>query len=393
MMISAGIGWAAFPVFIKPLEREFHWTLTQINGGVAVWAAMTGVVSPVLGILIDKFGVRRIMLAGVLMGGICFAALGSIQSLNHLYIVLFFSAIGTAATTYLPVACVIPQWFVAHRGRAMSIAMMGMGVGGFIVPNVSNFLIETVGWRWTWRIFGITIWAVLAPAVGLWIHGSPSDLGLQANGEDAPQQSSDDDSAPDDSSHALTTREAVRTVSFWGIGLADLLNGAALVGITVSMVKFSIDAGIDESVSAFGFSLIQLVMVLGMIVVGATADRLNKRIIISICYGLPALGVLLLFNIKSAAPVFGFSIILGACGAGKAILWPLVVNDRFGKRSFATVMGYLMVFYTMGTMVGPLLVGQIFDKTNSYDLFFMIGVVGFALSGILMAVGARFARE
>jgi len=388
MVISAGVGWFTFPVFVKPLEIEFGWTRMQINGAVGLWGLVTGAFSPLLGHWIDRFGARRIMLAGVLLGGLCSVAFGGIQSLGHLYTVMFFAAFGTAASTYIPVASVISRWFAKKRGVAMSIAMMGMGLGGFIMPNASNLLIEMVGWRWAFRIFGLVVWAVLTPVVAIWIHHSPSDLGLKPNGDNSPEENQDD--APGEASaDGFTVRQALGTPNFWCIGMADFFNGMAVVGITINMVAFSIDAGIGEKTAAFAYSLIMGVMLLGMVAVGAAADRYNRRGMISLSYGGPAAVVMLLFGLESSAPLLCFSILSGICGAGRATLWPLVVNDCFGRRAYATVMGFLMIFYTVGSAVGPPLAGYIFDTTGSYHRLFVLSIAAFAISGILMAVGAR----
>ena len=154
MMISGGIGWFTFPIFLKPLENEFGWTRTQTMLGVGIWALVSGAFSPLLGHWIDRFGARRIVLAGVVFGGLCSWGFAEMRSLGHLYVLMVCVAITSAASTYVPVASLISQWFDRRRGVAMSIAMMGTGIGGFIMPNASNLLIETVGWRWTYRILG-----------------------------------------------------------------------------------------------------------------------------------------------------------------------------------------------------------------------------------------------
>ncbi len=388
LLIAGGIGWFVFPVFIKPLESEFGWTRTQINGAVGVWGLVSGAISPLLGHLIDRIGARRVMLAGILLAGLCTAAFGCIQSLWHLYAVFFLAAIGTAASTYLPVAGVIAKWFVNRRGAAMSVAMMGMGFGGFIMPNLANFLIELIGWRWAFAVFGLTIWVVLIPIVAIWIHGSPSELNLNPDG--AGESVEDQDNSPDSAQAAgFTARRAIGTPGFWCMGAADLLNGIAVVGISINMVVFSIDAGISDRTAAFAYSVIMGVMLLGMGIVGPAADRYNRRVMISLSYGISAAAVPFLFGLKSAAPLFCFAIISGLSMSGKAALWPLIVSDCFGRRAYSTVMGFLIIFYTVGSAVGPPIAGYLYDTTGSYHSLFVLSIAAFAVSGVLMAVGAK----
>ena len=391
MLVAAGIGWFTFPVFIKPFEDEFGWSRTQINGAIGLWAVVAGICSPLLGHWIDRLGARRIILAGVVAGGLCCLGLAEISSLSHLYAVLVLAAIGTTASTYVPVVSVISRWFISRRGLATSLAMVGMGLGGFIMPNAANFLIESVGWRWTYRILGITIWAILLPAVALWVH-DPERLGLKADGDDGDEEDSRD---PDGAGNTdgFSARQALTMPRFWGIGAADLFIAVAFIAVEINMVVFAIDAGIKSGVAAFAYSSIHAATVVGVVAMGVAADRFNRRMLISLSYGLPAVGVLFLFGLNSAGPLFTFAVILGLCGAGHVVLWPLVVSDCFGARAYATVMGFLSIFYTMGAAIGPPLAGYIYDTIGSYHLVFVLSVGAFILSGISMAFAAVSSSE
>jgi MFS family permease len=351
MLVAAGIGWFTFPVFIKPFESEFGWSRTSIMVGVAVWGVMTSVASPVLGHLVDRLGERRVMLAGAVLSGMCCLGLGSIHSLPQLYTVLVFAAVGTAATTYVPVAS----------------------------------LIELIGWRWTFRVFAVLIWVLVTPTVAFCIR-SPDRL-LSAESGDASADAAAAPAAGEQASDGFSAREAIGMLSFWGIGIADLLSGIGIVGIQVHMVAFSIDAGIEPSAAALAFSLIPGVSVLAMIGVGAAADRFNKRVMITLSYGLPSATIFLLFGLESTVPLFCFAVLFGMLSAGRAALWPLVVGDCFGRRAYATVMGFLFIFYTVGTTAGPPIAGYIYDTTKSYYWAFMLMIAAFVVAGVSMGIG------
>jgi len=387
MLIAGGIGWFTFPVFLKPLENEFGWTRTQIMLGVGIWAIVSGAFSPILGHWIDRFGARRIVLAGVAFGGLCLWGFAEMRSLGHLYALMVCVAITSAATTYVPIASLVSSWFDRKRGVAMSIAMMGTGIGGFIMPNVSNLLIETMGWRWTYRILGALIWLLLPP-VALWVRGRPADMGLEPDGGETDEIERDVPTVTE-SAEGLSVRQALGTVSFWGIGIADLAAAIGIVAIETQIVAFSIESGIENSVAAFAYSLIRAMMVVGMIAVGLAADRFNRRLLITLSYGLPGAVVFLLIGLKSAVPLFCFAIFYGMLSAGRSAIWPLIVNDRFGRRAFATVMGFLMIFSTVGSGIGPTVAGYLYDKSGSYYQVFLMAIAAFAVAGISMAIGAK----
>lgn len=388
MTVAAGIGWFTFSVFLKPLENEFGWSRTQLMTGVALWAAMHAISAPVLGHFMDRWRPRWIMLAGVAGMGLTTFALGEIRSLYQFYGLLFLAGLTITACTYLPVAAIVSEWFVRRRGLAMSFAMMGSGVGGFIMPNISNFLIEFAGWRWAYRIFGLSLWIVLIPLILLFIHGKPSDVGLKPYGEEDPPQAPQG-SGSDAQAGGFSAMQALGMLSFWGIGIADLAAAIAIVGIETQLVAFAIETGIEKNVAAFGYSLIRATMLLTMIVVGAAADRFNMRVMISLSYGLPALAVFFLFGLKSPAPLFCFAALCGVCSAGRAVIWPLVVSDCFGKRAYATVMGFLFIFAMVGVSMGPPIAGLIYDSTGSYYWILVGGIIMFSIAGLSMAVGAK----
>ena len=389
MVISGGIAWFTFPVFVVPLQEEFGWTATQLGIGIALWATVGGIFAPILGRLLDRFGARRIMLAGIAFGGLLPFALAEMQSLSHLYVILFFLALCTAASTYLPVASIVSNWFVKRRGMAMGIVMMGMGVGGTIMPIITHYLIQSMGWRWTYRIFGISLWILLIPVVALWIHGSPSDLGLKPDGVDNDEANGETghDHSDVGSADGFTARQAFRLRSFWGLGLADAITAIPIVSIGVFFIKFSVEAGIDDNVATMAYGCISAIGILGAVVAGAVANKVNRKVMLSISYALPAIAVLFLFGLKSAGPLFFFAILSGVTVGFRSTLWPLVVGDCFGARAYATVMGFLLIFYQAGTIIGPPLAGYIRDTTGSFHGVFVLSVVTYALSGAFIAFG------
>lgn len=385
MLVAAGIGWFAFPVFIPPLKSEFGWTDFQIGIALGLWAFVSAAISPILGRLVDRFGARWIMFAGTLGGGLVCFGMANIQGLGHLYVILVFAALTSAASTYIPITNLMTRWFVRRRGMAMGIAMAGIGLGGFVLPNVTSFLVQSVGWRSTYLIFGMALWVVPLPAIALWVHGRPSDIGLKADGDEngpVPEDERTDE-------EGVTAREGFAMPRFWLIGLADVTQAIPVMALGLYMVKFSIDAGIGEHLAAFAYSSISAAAMIGTVLAGPAGDRLNRRVLVSLCYGLPALSVLFLFRFDSATPLFIFAISAGLCAGGRTALWPILVSDCFGSRSYSTVLGFLIIFYSVGNIIGPPLAGGISDATGGFHWVFVLSVALYIVSGSLLAIGTK----
>jgi MFS family permease len=389
MLISGGIGWFAFPVFIPPLKEEFGWTDLELGLAVGIWAGVGALFAPVAGRLVDRFGSRWIMLAGAGGGGLVTLAFGEVRSLGQLYGVIFFAAIFTAAGTYVAVTSTISRWFVRRRGLAMSIGMAGMGLGGFLIPNLSSFLIESVGWRWAYRIFGIMIWVVLLPVTARWIQGRPSDVGLTPDGDDDSSRENGQAQGSSTEEDGFSAREAFAMPRFWLLGFADVANAIPVVSLNIYLVRLAIQRGIADDVAAFAYSSISAAAMVGMLAAGLAASRFSKRMMISFGYGLPALAVLFLFGLESAGALFSFALFSGFCAGSRSTLWPLVVSDGFGSRAYSSILGFLIIFYNLGAVVGPPVAGWISDTTGSFYWVFVLSIAAYLISSLLVALGAK----
>jgi MFS family permease len=389
MLVATGIGWFAFPVVIPTLIREFGWTDFQIGVAIGLWAFISAAISPILGRLVDRFGARWIMFAGVLGGGLACFGMAYIRGLGHLYLILVLAALASGASTYIPITNLITQWFVKRRGLAMGIAMAGIGFGGFLLPNITSFFLRSFGWRTTYRIFGFALWIILLPVIVRWVYGRPADIGMRPDGDTDAGLEIEESDTDAIGERGLTARDAFAMPRFWLIGLADIAQAIPVMALGAYMVKFSLGAGISAQVAAFAFSCFSAASMLGTLVAGPAGDRLNRRVLVSLCYGLPAISVLFLFGLDSAIPLFVFAVSSGLCVGGRIVLWPMLIGDCFGSRSYSTVLGFLVIFYSVGTIIGPPLAGGISDATGGFHWVFVISVIFYAVSGILLAAGAK----
>ena len=179
---AAGTGFYVFPVFISSLQAEFGWSMTQISGGVAIFAIMMGVASPVVGILIARFGVRKTMLVAAVLVSFSNLGLAAMQNLWTLYAVLAISGFLLVGVTFLPAQTAITNWFNKYRGRALALAIVGPAAGGFLLPPFNEFLIRFWGWRLTWVFASVVMWVVVIPLIAVFVRSRPSEMGLPVDG-------------------------------------------------------------------------------------------------------------------------------------------------------------------------------------------------------------------
>jgi MFS family permease len=181
LFFTAGGGLYVFPVFIASFQAEFGWSITQISSGAAAFAITMGFSNPVVGVLFARFGARRTMLAAASLTVLTSLSLAALQNLAMLYATLLVSGFAVAATTILPAQTLITNWFDEFRGRAMGLTMLGIGVGGFLLPPFNEFLIRILGWRNAWVVAAFVFALIVLPLISGFVRTRPSDLGQRAD--------------------------------------------------------------------------------------------------------------------------------------------------------------------------------------------------------------------
>ena len=183
LLVTVGVGLYAPPIFLVPLQDHFGWSRAAIAGGSAVAALTVGAVSPLVGISIDRYGSRKVMTAGALVMGSAFCLFGAIQSLWQLYALNVIAAIGIASVAWLPNQTLISNWFDRIRGRAMGIALAGIGFGGLAMPPLADFLITEFGWRIAFAALGSLVLLIVVTVTLALVRSKPEDMGLLPDGE------------------------------------------------------------------------------------------------------------------------------------------------------------------------------------------------------------------
>jgi len=381
MMVAAGIGWFVFPVYMDAIQRDTGWSLQQMTLAVTAWALVGGAFSPLCGRWIDRYGARTVMTCGTLCQIIATALLAYMTHLWQLYAILILSSIGNVANTHVPISTAISQWFEEKRGTALGIALVGMGVGGFIMPVLADFFLERWGWRTGYLIFTPMLVVLLVPIL-LWMRPLPLTENAREPATDAADKVSEEGPFAND----LSASTAARTRSFWVVGIGDGLIGLVFAVINVHMVYFTTEAGVSHQAATFAFSTYLLLQSPGILVFGALADRLSVRHLMIFCYGVPTLAMLFLFHLTSPVLLYSFAIICGICGGGRTALYPVALGECFGVLYLGTILGWLNIPFMIGNSVGPALGGILHDWTGNYSLVFKLCVVFALISGVLVSL-------
>jgi len=387
LLVTVGIGLYAPPVFLVPLQHHFGWSRAAIAGGSALGALKAGIIGPLVGGWIDRYGSRKVMTFGALLMASGFGLMSMLRALWQLYALNLIGAIGIACVAWIPTQTLISNWFTRKRGMAMGVTLAGIGFGGLTIPPLTGFLIAEFGWRVAFAVLGSLILVIVVGVTLAVVRSQPADLGLLPDGEaPSPEERRGD---PIDGSGevaevpGLSLSEAVKTGAFWLLSMGHILWTFGSMSLVGHLPAFLTDQGFAQKV-AVGFPAFAIgISVAGRLSFGVLADRFTKRGIMSLAMVLQVLAVFCLFRVDSFGALPVFAIFFGMGLGGGAVLIPLLIGECFGLRAFGKVLGLVMISATLGAASGPVLTGRIFDVTGSYTLAFVLDIVAFTMAAVV----------
>ena len=373
----------SFPVFLVPLFEEFGWSRGATAGAFSISSIVQGLLSPLVGVLVDRVGPRRVILAGAaLLGGSCLLS-SRIDSLWSLYLVVgVLAAAGACSVGWVPSGLLIARWFADRRGTMMGIAFSGMGVGILVIGPLTQWLIERYGWRGAYLALGAGTIALLGPLTWFGVRDSPGV-------------------APAARSHAAAAagghevHAALRTRAFWALFFAYLCTPLAVFPVVTHQVAFAVDQGFPRMFVAGIFGLAGFMSTVGRIGFGIAADRIGRAVSATASYACTALGTLCLLGLERwhhPGPLYAYALLFGLGFGARGPIITAMASHLFAGRRFGVIYGILSVGNGVGGAVAPWFGGAIHDATGSYRVAFLIAV-GFCAMGSLCFWLARPPRR
>jgi len=345
----------ASSVFFLPVVRHFKWSRAFFSLLVATAPLAAGFSSPVIGSLMDRCGERKIMIAGATMAGLSFLALSQADSAWAFFAIFIILGIGITASTIIPAALVITNWFAEQRGVVLGIAFAGIPLGGTAMAIVANQVVNYGGFRAGYIATAIPILFLVVPLVVKFMPTS-TEIHKRKAGQVAAEQSL----------FGLELSEALRSRSFWMIAIAEVLFAAAGVGLRVHLVPFLTGLGYSPTLAAEVLSATFVFSAIGTFAIGRVVDKLGGRTTLGLVFVGAAAGIATLLAASHFIAVAGFIFIFGLAGDTPAAIFPVVVTESLGAKRLGGLLGLLALCRTVGFAFGPVIAGRIFDQSGSY---------------------------
>jgi MFS family permease len=365
-----GFSTYTFALFGDEMSAEFGWTRTQINASLS-FLAIGQILGPLFGRIIDSKGPRIIVALCVSLTALSYIMRPMMTELWHWYALSFLQYAGFSATM-TPVGRIVGLWFPNTRGRVMGIAMMGNNFGGVVMPGIIGAVIALGGWQSGYYLQGLltslvavaVLLALREPKMGLLTLKVPSNLS---------STSSEPAQLP-----GMSISEAARSKTLY----IFLVGATPFASLLPQLISHYVNEGVNSTTAATAMSILALAGMSGKLVFGILGEKITARYAMMVSFF--GLSVALLLSVNPTVPgiIWVCSPLWGLCMGAFGTLTNMIVQDYFGLKSFASIMGVAGYGTAVSFAVGPLLAGLSYDNLDSYRPIFYGTVIVMAI-GIL----------
>lgn len=391
-VLGGGLHQYGFTVFFLPVTQDLGLTRAATSLAFSLARAEGSLAAPIVGYFIDRFGPKPIMLTAALMAGIGYILFSWVNSYTTFLIVYLgvISIAFTAGFVHAPTV-IANSWFIRLRARAMTVVSAAVPVGGAIITPVLAIVVTALGWRWGAFLAG-TLFLVVGLPLCVGVRRSPESIGMAPDGRplQAAQIAGGASTNPTGQydERDMTARQAMRISVFWLLILSMTARSAAFTTVTTHFIPMMVWKGLSQteaSILLAGFAVFNLPI---HFLLGWIADFVNKPKLIALCMLLGVIAVLPMLWSRSIWALWFFTALYSVLDASMPITWA-AVGDFFGRKSFGTIRGNMNLFYTWGSVLGPVTAGAVYDRTESYDTVFLGMAILLIIAATLTALLIR----
>ena len=413
--LGGTIVWQGFAVFFIPVAESLGIAYWQTSLAFALARAENGVLGPITGWALDKFGYIPLILAGTLITGFGYILLSRQDTyIAFLLVYLCVVSIGSSTSFMQATTAALNTWFIRYRGLVMSINSAAFRLGGAIVIPLLSVGVISLGWQTTSVIVGIILVVLIAPLSFLF-QRSPESMGLKPDGgvsythmrrrirerqaASATQAASgqpDESQTTDPSGSSegdFTTKQALKTPSFWILVTATTLRISVHGTIFLHFIPILVSRGEAQQTAANLVGAISLAAVPVIIFTGYISDRVGRPLMLTFLYSASAVSLLLITLVEGTWPIFLAMLLFVGSEAGSSLNWA-IIGDLFGRARYATIRGMMAPIYNAALIVAPVAAGYTFDRLGTYQPVLITGtILMFTAAGVFLILQSAVRRS
>ena len=388
-LISLYVGGAVyygFTAFFEPIIEELGWSYAQVSFAASLRGLEAGILAPVLGILVDRWGSRKLILLGSILAAAGLLLLSRSNSLLMFYGAFALLSLGTTSCTGIVVLTAVANWFQKKVGIANAIALCGFGFSGLLIPGVVK-LIDAYTWRATFILLAAGFFVIILPLSFLFRH-KPEHYGYLPDGEEG-EGSVIPLVEPAFSKADMSTVQAIKSGTFWSLVLLSLCHMMVMSAAITHVMPYLSSIGLVRSKAGLVTAAIPVASIAGRLFFGWLGDRFDKRVVTAGTFVMIGLGIFC-FGFASVGGfwlVIPFVFFFGVGYGGSNSVRIALARQYFGRSNFGSIFGLVMGISVVGGIVAPPLAGWVFDTWGSYRaIWFVYAALPFAALGTVFAL-------
>jgi MFS family permease len=394
--IAAGLGMFVGPtpmasvaaaLFMVPLRNEFSLSTGQMSWILLVQPVTVVLCSAWAGRLLDRFGVRRVLLPVLVLFVLATLYMSRVQSVPQLilgYIVLGFCVSVHCYSSYTKV---LAQWFDHHRGVVMGVAItFGSGLGAFTLPRIAGPYIQEHGWREAYVLMAGMIFVIGLPAIYLFFHEPKTGEGPQPN---AAKQAA----AQSQAEIGQSRSEATRTLPFWLIAVAIFLAPLTIVGTVQHSFAMLTERGFAPSEAGGALSVLYIGGMIGYFTSGVVLERFSTPRVAVGYFIISLIGVWLLHSTSDPALLQPAAVMMGLGQGAEMCIAAYLCARYFGLKAYGANYGTFYAIANAGIACGIVLMGLVHDAAGSYAPMRYVFVANLLVVMIMFACMPRYRYE
>ena len=380
---------AAVGVWVDSLEQHFGWSRTQLALAFSLGQLEASIAGPVVGILVDKIGAKKVIFAGISLVGIGFILLSQTNSLLMFYFSYGVVMLGASGGGWLPMMTVINNWFDKKRTLAMGIGGLGFSMGSFVLVPILAWLVNPSHFGWEMTALGLGIFfLIIALPIAKLIRNSPEEHGEIPDGIKGHQSDILNNDINANENREFEIFEVLKMKSFWIISICHGTSSMLISTMMMHMILALKDQGLSLQTAALIWGITMGYSGLSQIFGGYIGDKIPKNLALCIFGCLQSVGVAIATLIGDSFYFIPIFIIIYGLGFGARVpLGSSIRGEYFGRKAYGKVLGFSMVPMFLLMTIGPLFAGKMFDIYGNYELAFLVLAVitGFGSLGFLFA--------
>ena len=373
-----GFVFYCFPLMFSELERDLGASQTELSSALSLFFIFSTLASIFLGRILDKYSIKGIMTFGGIIFSLGLFSIAMVENtLSLLLIYATLIAVGGPALGNLSITKLVANWFDSKAGMALGIAAIGISFSGVVLPILVDPLIDSIGWRNVYLVFGAAVVFILLPAVRMLVINSPEEIGQKKDNLETQPSSNT-------SQKLLNVSDFFKSKIFWIISLTFAFQFFAMGGVLLHLPLHSERIGFSETFSLVGFPIKQYVFayslaafggVAGKILFGYLVDKLNPNKPVMIMMLMQSLGI---FGLTFSGNFLFFSLFCFTFGlgfGGAMVLMSACFLKAFGSVNLGSVRGFSGMIVVPLQPIGIFVVGRAFDLNLYLEAFQIMGVV------------------